>query len=309
MVTPNILSPSALARQLGGRVKKTESLSVLAPLEKYVQESAPLPLTYDISRPQPWYFDEFGYTEFLGGLYVYPLNDEMACRVMARPRPLMKLDGREIILANLARRQTLDKYELTKCDEVVKHLVILPGSNLLYHITSHELITSVMWKYEDAKLKPHPLTNDEDLKKLRKEYGVTRVLEPKSSGFQLLTNARTVWATGTTELTAYATILGKSVKSVDNIFTGRASTYYPTFRLLVDAPVSVARARLDRIFSGASGLIFAEDHNWQLRIDQFFSDVMKLRRRFKPLIYQRSMMPPRPIPVGKKESPDAVRED
>jgi hypothetical protein len=283
-----ILSPEVLHQQNEGKLVKDPGLSRLAELEQHIQLNSPLPVSYDVNRPQPWYFTELAYTEMLGALYIYPMNHEMACRLVEDSvKQTSGFDPAKVIMARLEEAKTLDKYQLSPLLLPGRYpIVILPGSNQLTTHVDRGALARLIWERPDTLIKPHPLTDDRLLSRLGREFGVSRILPANASGWAAVDQASEVYCSSTTELALYAALRGIPVKSIANIFFERSGSYFPFFRLIVDKPSAYASQKLLKILSSPiSGVVFAEDPDWPYKIDKFIVRALKLRSRFKPRIF------------------------
>lgn len=299
MVMTNIFDAEQIKKHTGGIVDKNPTLKNVIPAEEYILKTAPLPITYDVNRPQNWYFDEYTYTEFMGGIAIAPMNDEMACRnVINSMKTQSTLDVEQILYDRLETNNTLDKYILTDYPtKSWKHVIVLPGTNLLGTHVSKEIISRLMWELGDSvAFKPHPLTNANDVTQLGRDFGRHRIIPAKVSGWEVIKNAEVIYSTSSTELSMYACLFGKSVKSIGSIYFERTGAYYPTFRHIANIPPKTARKNLIKILkSPSSGIIFAEDVNYMEKVDNFFQQTMKLRNKFKPIVYNSFGYPKKPI--------------
>jgi len=296
-----------------GDLKKRESLAIVEPIEDALYDHAPLPLNYDVSRPQGWFFSEFSYTEFMGGLIVMPMSDEVAARMIQASLGHTEdtFDIEDVLKRRLQKEGTLDKYRLEAGKDVgdIEHLIILPGSNLLSKVTSRELLTKAMYEHPTAFIKPHPLTNDFDQRWLRLNFGADRLLESRASGWQYLQRAEEVWTVATSELAAYATLMKKPVHNIGNIFMDRSATYYPILRLVMDKPVEEAYTNLVKALqSNRSGIIFVQRKNWLASIRTYFELVMEMRELFRPLVYHAPTSIPGHRVIQKIPKPENVTE-
>lgn len=290
MVTPilSMFDPESERRQLGGQVRKRRHIDVLKPVEEYLREVAPLPASYDVGRPQPWYFSEFCYTEFCGGLLVLPQTDELAVRVLHE-----SLQGQSkandpvpFILDRIESAGTGDKYQLDHPGIPAKRVVMLPGSNLLTELVSRELLTRAMAEDPGLIIKPHPLTHAADLRFLRMEFGANRIMSEKASGWEALKNAEEVFTVPCSEMGAYAVLLGKQTHNIANYLTERGCSYFPVMWDVLGKPKEEAYTKLHAKFNAmSSGIIFAEDPDFKEHIDSYFSLAMTVRERFKPMVW------------------------
>lgn len=289
-MTSQIFADNENNKKISQIVKKNEQLRTLEPIENYVQAKSPLPINYDLNRPQPWYFTEYSYTEFMGGIIVSPMSDEIATRHMIHSMKYRShFDAESVILQRLKQNNNLDKYNsLQEPSGKYAHfnaLVILPGSNILHSTVSKEKLSEVMWLRDDVNIKPHPLTTKKNFYELQKEFGVHRVFHPMQSGWRLVEMASEVYTTSTTELAMYATLMNKKVTSIGNIFYERTGAYYPVFRNIANLPPKKAKTNLLKILnSDRSGIVFIEDSKYEEKLDGYFNSTMKMRKNYKPLV-------------------------
>lgn len=289
-MTSLIFSDNDNNKKISQIVVKNDQLKCLEKIEDYLQQIAPLPINYDLNRPQPWYFTEYSYTEFMGGIIVSPMSDEIATRhIINSMKYPSNFDAEDIIMKRLKQYNTLDKYQSLK-EPTGKYshfnaLVILPGSNILHSTVSKEKLTEVMWSRDDVNIKPHPLTTKKQFYELQKEFGIHRVFHPLQSGWRLLEMADEIYSTSTTELAMYATLMNKPVKSIGNIFYERTGAYYPVFRNIANLPPKKAKSNLLKILnSDRSGIVFIEDSNYEEKLNKYFDSTMKMRKKYKPLV-------------------------
>ena len=289
-MTSLIFAENENNKKISQIVQKNENLKRLEPIEDYLQHASPLPINYDVNRPQPWYFSEYSYTEFLGGIVISPMSDEIATQhILHSMKFKSSFDAEAIILQRLKEKNTLDKYNGLQTPEgkyaSFNALVILPGSNIMHSVVSKEKLAEVMWSRDDVNIKPHPLTTKKQFYDLQKEFGVHRVFHPMHSGWKLLDKAKEVYTTSTTELAMYATLMNKPVKSIGNIFYERTGAYYPVFRNIVNLPPKKAKKNLLKILnSDRSGIVFIEDNDYEKKIELYFESTIKIRKKYKPLV-------------------------
>jgi hypothetical protein len=295
----NIFDKDEMKKQTGGIVSKNPSLQNVIPVEDYILQTAPLPITYDVNRPQNWYFNEYTYTEFMGGIAISPMNDEMACRnIISAMKNQSTFDVEQAIYDRLEKNGTLDKYTLTDMpSKKWKHVIVLPGTNLLPTHISKEIISRLMWEHGDnIALKPHPLTHEQDVTQMGKDFGKHRVIPANVSGWEVIKHADTVYTTSSTELAMYACLFGKTVKTIGSIFFERTGSYYPTFMHIAGESSRTARKNLLKILkSNSSGIVFGEDPNYEEKVDTFFKQTLKLRNKFKPIVYNSFSYPNRNV--------------
>lgn len=261
---------------VNGEVRKQGSISKLGKIEELIKKHCPYRLSYDVNRPQGMLFDEFGFTEVLGSaLYVYPMNTELATKVV-----FGAACGNGTKNDILNKCSIADKYsnlEPLNFERYPKTVVILPGSNLLWEQTSKELLFRVMHENSDAVIKPHPLTEQEDARALKLEFGISRLICKNKSGMELVINCDTMYTTSTSELGIYGHLLGKNVYTVANFFNEHNGTYYPLYLL----------GRLDQeglfksLCNPMSGVFFEDTTEEEIK--NYFDNIMRMRMLHAPI--------------------------
>lgn len=272
--------PAVQATKLGPLAdKRDKALSpALAPVEDLVRTMSPLPASYDVSRTQPPYFSEFTYTELFGCLYVNPQSTEAAARMAA----MALADDSDA--HPWFEPPAADKYEQTAgIDAAVRKIVFLPGNNIFKQIVSRDALTRAMRDDPDLYLKPHPLSDEELLRMLGREFGYHRVLRPDASGADYLSQATDAYVTTSTQMGLYAVLDGKRIHNIGVPSYEARGAYFPLYRLLWghehpdDALISM-------LSSPFSGVFHPDDWNLAARIGAYFDAAMGLRDTLKPFV-------------------------
>lgn len=267
-----------IEQKIGKDLKKV-SLNHLKPLEKEILNNGYFTASYDVSRPQGSNFDEIAYTEvFKNAVYVTPLNDEMAYKMinLAYKNYSGKVD--DDLEKLKSKISFIDKYKSKTSGINSKSICFLAGSNCLK--ASVSINTLKKWIYLDSELllKPHPLTNEEDLKDIVKTFGISRVLDKDISAFELLNQAKRVYTTSASELGLNAKLLGKEVIDITRFTLSSQLTYSPLYRYLnypyeLDDLVKVLSNPL-------SGVFFQGDEN---KVKEYFFTLLKMKDMYKNL--------------------------
>lgn len=164
-------------------------------------------LCYDVSYGG--HPEELRYSEFfagLGGISITPCCGKLIRKIYNEPYDTSNNIDYTDYITDRADKYILHSYEI----EPMECSVILPGSNLLREVVNKVRLNGAASL--GAKMKPHPLTNQEDLKRL-KEYK-DLVLPSMYSGFNVMKASRYLFSTGTSELGLYAMLLNKHVISI-----------------------------------------------------------------------------------------------
>jgi hypothetical protein len=217
---------------------------------------------------------ELRYTEFfggLGGIYCTPCCGKFLTHMLETYECKSKVDFEPLI-----EGKRLDKYILHHYDiEPMECSVLLPGSNLLKTTVSKRRLNGAVDL--GAKIKPHPLTNEDDLKRLNKEYGAA-VLPTMYSGFNVMQKSRYVFTTGASELGIYAMLMNKHVVDISN--KTPAGGYYDMFTRSVDHPNQ--KERLTELLSHiAMGIFLPSDY--KEKIPEFLDFYQSALEKYKLL--------------------------
>jgi hypothetical protein len=165
------------------------------------------PLRYDLHynrKPK-----HLRYTEVFaskGGIIVTPCDEKTAHKLYRRAvsKRNTTIDFAEH-LQGLEAKYIQFEYPI----QIPKRLVILPGSNLIEKTVNKEALNEAV--DEGAFIKPHPLTSDNHIKRLQKEYGKARVIPKMYSGAVLAKGAEVIYSSLGSELALLAELLGKEV--------------------------------------------------------------------------------------------------
>lgn len=247
--------------------------------EKLLDELCPLSVTCDVRAIHPPHFREFCYHDCLGGLSVHTLSAEINCR-------MMEAAVAEPPRGRFPLHQALDKYELSAPKQAARKVVLLPGGNAMEMLDQSAL--QRLMQDEEWVLKPHPVTNDEDLRRLGLVYGYHRMIEPGVSGMTLVRNADAVATTSSSELFLVARYLGLPVTDLTRFDRSWLTPYFPYTRLLDGSEAD--KDTLDRAFtSDLCGHLRPEQPLDRRReiATAYFTRAMALRERFRMITNQR----------------------
>ncbi|ATI16349.1 hypothetical protein HOS13_gp42 [Caulobacter phage Lullwater] len=259
--------------------RRGSHLGELTKLEKIVRELAPLPVSYDVSRTQAPHFSEFTYTEFLGdGVLIQAQSSEASARQVA-----LALDE-EVEVEYFPKPR--DKYTLNPLDKAPKAVAFLPGTNLLKaEFISREALARAMFEDQELVIKPHPLTEAEQVKSFAREFGYHRVLSNEVSGVQALMGAERVYCSSSTELGLYAVEMKKPILNIGSFYAEHDGTYAAIYRLLWGQTKLEARDRLLRILNSVNGgFVHLGDQDPRSKVEAYFTNAMSIREQLRPLV-------------------------
>ena len=256
-------------------------LARLSPVEAMVHANSPLPCSYDVSRGQPPFFNEFTYTECLGMLFVQPQSSEIGARLLAHAADApheFDFDVADMVAG-------CDKYRLADIDAAYRSVVFPPGGNIFNICMSREAMDRAMAVDPDLMIKLHPLTNTGLIEMLGMSYGYHRLIDPTASGWSVLAKADTIHVTTASEMGLHGFLLGKDVRNVTAYGFESQGTFNAIYRLLWGLGADEAKAVLMRVLNSPySGLFHPDDPNLSEKMNLYFAKAMELRAFFKPLV-------------------------
>lgn len=214
---------------------------------------------YDVTPVQSAAFSAYGYTEFATGMMIYTLSTEINQRLM------LKATEEEIdhVLIKHIIENITDKYMLQEGMRFARYVVFLPGNNM-WSMINFDLIDRLISELPEIKIKPHPLTNEDNLRMLRQRVGDYRLLSNRISAVSLLTTAEKIWTTTSSELGIFGTLLGKPVYDVtkwEYVSSGSySSIMLPVFKAQHHHSPEVAKDVISRILSARYNGILLPPH-------------------------------------------------
>lgn len=197
----------------------------------------------------------YGVHEFcgaLGGVSVRYMNmglHEHILREAIDSKPAHFKDYGEMIRES----QVLDKYTLRSASIVFEEVVFLSGSNIMHENIDYDLVQKAV--DAGAVIKPHPVTNAQDLAWLKSQYGEDKIIGTKVSGGELLRNATRVHVAKNSELYLLAIAFRKSIRDI-GIRSFLPEVYRPAIHNIRDHPRYVPLVAMNRLFSSSQGGIY-----------------------------------------------------
>ena len=257
-------------------------------IEPLVRDLAPYPISYDVCNHSPHLtsinFSEYTYTEFLGGVWIGTQSGEINCRMMVQA----SLDTHPMLSNDTIHQIIGDKYTLSSDLgkwKNVRKVMFVPGHNLL-GITSHEVMSRLIFEQDDIYIKPHPITNQDTLNLMGKKFGWNKIIDKDLSGNALLAQCDEIYTTSASEMSITGTLLGKPVYNITNFLMEGYGAYFPISRLVFSARQQIEQAQraLHNIFSCPwSGVILPSHNNVEERIRSFYAKSLEFRDLYKPL--------------------------
>lgn len=216
------------------------------------------------------------YTDFLGaGIYLrvpsVKINDKLMLSIVNSD---IKIDEERI---QKIKNNLRNKYHLKHTDEEYDKVVFPPGTNLL---TKPDCVHWGRIKQcidEGYVIKPHPITTDLYVARLKRKFGKDKVLDKKSGGMELLMKCSHVATMPNSEMGLIALLLKKHLRMISYTKEQREKS------LLTYESIYYACAQglggIEKIFSATnSGIIFAFDKDAQARMDNYINNFWEFKK-------------------------------
>lgn len=268
--------------RLVGKIERSDRNAWAETLEPTIRRLSPFPISYDVTTTQPSNFSEYTYTEFAGGVYISTQSVDINCRIM-------NLAAKEECTDKdfLARWSNIikDKYKLD-CDESEDYpekIVFLPANNCM-DLISFESLCRVIHEDDKARVKPHPLIDEQATKTIALKVGWNKMIPAKKSGMHYLHNSKIVYSSSCSELCVLGAMLGKDVRNVGNFFHESEGAYYAMTReiFLSEDPQKAIKNMASCEYSG---IIFPwhTEEEAEARVKAFFEKSLQIRKQYAPL--------------------------
>mgnify|MGYP003113148395 FL=1 len=229
-------------------------------------------LEYDIwyDFPKDPKIHGYVYTDAMSKfIYMKPASFKYASKVMIESMKEVVTEEGDMLFKELAIK-SLDKYKLRRTKFKPKHVIFLPGTNILYDIVDMKKVEQEVDK--GAYLKCHPLTSAYAFADLKRKFK-DRIIDKKLSGHAILKQAEIVGCCSNSEMG----LIGLAQGSKVNLFDKEGCnprTYTAIYTALWKGKLDNEPSPLDlkRILSSEySGLVSYLVHNPKERIDNFFN--------------------------------------
>lgn len=256
-------------------------LKALEKNEKLINDICPLTTTFDVSPMQDLYFSEYAYTNINKYIIVYAMNYEFNVRFLINHLTPLETDIDLFDDENLNDKYLLEDLGDTDFEEVI----FLPGSNILGKIVDVDKIDRLVIQNKNILIKPHPITDSDDIRRLGMRYGYYRIIEPEVSGHQVMQNCKKVYYTENSEIGIKAILKGKETESVSLTSMNQLCAYFPIYSL-IDRNKENKIQVIKSYFNGDYGVIdVTESLNVnKLKLQKYFDNSMKYREKFYPVI-------------------------
>lgn len=247
---------SPLARMTAAQVRAEQGLPAdgraaaadLARLETAFRDAmAPDVPTYDVHSVQGVDFSEWTYTEGLGCFLASTQSIEINARLTMKAAGWSgagTVDWAAWVVNNLR-----DKWSAaTKPADIEANVKIFfpPGGNAAYMVSRDE-VARAFARDPSWRLKLHPVTTDEDMRRASIDYGAPRVYAREASGLALLREAQAVGYTTASELGIVGMLLNKPVIDFTYFASECAGRYHPIYLALREHPRTPPATVINRL--------------------------------------------------------------
>lgn len=178
----------------------------------------------------------------------------------------------------LEQSNSFDKYQLIRkpFGKKVESVIMLPGTNIYFETVNEDLLEQIVYE-NNAIIKPHPITNNEIMARLKKRFGEDRIVSQMVSGMDILKRADKVYTTGCSETALYAVMLGKDIANIEK-GTFLRGAYRQIFQKLLDSEDKYDT--LNRILNSyKSGIFFYWDY--EDKVAKYFEFIKKTVEEMK----------------------------
>ena len=277
-------------RYTGPDLNWTSDLSAYKPVEDFflnVMKSYPTEPCYDLSCQEPIRFWSINYTLYAGFFMMAPLQNQVREYQMHDAISEGSPNGFDYAgrFASKLSSGEANKYAGRRKREsgAYKCLAVLTGSNCLSKTVD---LGKLRWIVEEygalAAIKPHPLTTDADIEKLKSELlPNASFLQPEDDVYEVMRDVGTVYTTHSSETAVYAGCSGKLTKPLSK-FGKRMEGSFAHINERIFSTLSPPSVVNQMFSSPKSGLVHPEIHSdWQDRIVIYLDYIHKLRQHLK----------------------------
>jgi hypothetical protein len=260
--------------RIGDLEVKDDYLEFQLKVEDFIESHSLLPVTFDVAQCQPPFFSEYTYTDYAGGVWIKSLSAEFNSRyLMTLPKDNT---GQLIFREKYELSRFRDDKDLEEKDN--RTIIFLAGTNLFNQIC-WELVDRIIYFNDKALIKPHPLTNDEGLKKVGNRYGWHHLIGVQESGYYWFEKASKVYATSNSELFVRAMLTDKYADCINYLEKIPKSSYFSFF--ILNKEGYKANEIKSVILDEASGIVFPHQADWKERLLKYFEKSFEFRKQFQ----------------------------
>ena len=250
--------------------------------------------SYDVNSTQGTDFDEWTYTEGLEAFMAFTQSVEINARLALEAAEWdgeIEVDHVEEIRANLRDKWSLKGSAGVSVGEKV---FFPPGNNLGWLINTDNVLrafcTDKTWR-----LKPHPITSDDDVRQAKLSFGITRLYDRQCSGMDVLRACECVGYTTASEMGLIGMILGKETVDFSKFEFEGCGRYHSLYLAVRESRLD-PKVILNRLFncpwSGFEPLHTTSIETAKENFLRYKERTLELSRLHAPLT-RRAVVPPR----------------
>jgi hypothetical protein len=273
-----------------GDLKFSKKIENLVEVEKYFIDECTrrrLFWAFDVSAIEPLYFDTINYTTYAGCFMMHPLQPEMAQRQMydALRDSTSKVDFVSHFKDKI-KNKSANKYikENKKIKGKYDAVVVLPGNNKIFVNVCIKKLQWIVDQHGDKVLfKPHPLTGQDTLDKMREKINrkETTFAPIDSDLYEVLPAVNTVYTSHISESAMYATAIGKTISPIDR-FEKRQPSSFGHINYFLFNELNPIESINPMLSSYKSGIVCPElEPNWKEKVTSYLDYILEIREKVK----------------------------
>ena len=199
-------------------------------VESLLYDESHLPLKFDTMVTLPGYYpDSLIYTNVASYVQVTSNSTEFNIRYIESV--LQEIEIQEDIDYDIFKNE--DKYQSPNINDEIElgRVFFAPGSNLS-QVVNVEKLDEYMNLYDDMLIKPHPLSDDEEIHQLSIKYGYDRIIEKQISAESVLKSCSKVYYCDNSEIGMRAMLMGIPTDHMNNLEVASTLTYFHLYHVL-----------------------------------------------------------------------------
>ena len=267
----------------GSCVRPQKDLDELSKLKELIipESREGIDFTYDVwfNTNELMTIRKWLYTDFLGaGIYMrinsVLINDKLMNAIVKSDVEIDKERLQKI------KNNLRNKYHLKEIEEYYDKVVFPPGTNLL---SKQE--KCVHWGRieqcidEGYVIKPHPITTELFIAKLKRRFGKDKVLNKRSGGMELLMKCSHVATMPNSEMGLIALLLKKHLRMISYSKKEREKSLLTYESIYHACGNSNGYIGIEKILSAKnSGIIFAFDEDAKHRMDLYINNFWEYKK-------------------------------
>lgn len=266
----------------GSCIRPQEDLNELSNLKKLIipESREGVDFVYDVwfNTNELMTIRKWLYTDFLGaGIYMRVnsvlINDKLMNAIVKSDVEIDKERLQKI------KNNLRNKYHLKEIEEEYDKVVFPPGTNLLSKDRCVHWGRIEQCIEEGYVIKPHPITTELFIAKLKRKFGKDKVLNKRSGGMELLMKCSHVATMPNSEMGLIALLLKKHLRMISYSKKEREKSLLTYESIYHACGNSNGYTGIEKILSAKnSGIIFAFDKDAKHRMDLYINNFWEYRK-------------------------------